>query len=306
MQLSNNILMSGIPEQKWEPYEATKQRIYDTFTSAMSNANPNNTDTALREATTIEISYCSRIGKYQPGYDRPISVTFMRCDDKERIMAIKNKLPHGIYINNEYSTCVKRHRDSLRPILKLEKLIPEYREKSKLEGNHLVINGIKYGIEDLCKLPNDLAPYNTAQKENEKYIAFHGELSPYSNFHRSPFTLNNHQFHSAEQWIQYQKAMLFGDSFTAYQILASSTPFKAKQLGYQVSGFDTRRWKDEGYELCKDGINEKFQQNLSLLQMLKTTHPKILVEASADKQWGTGIQLRDLNILNPEKWTGKG
>ena len=74
----------------------------------------------------------------------------MQRDDKERIMAIKNKLPQGIYINNEYSTHVKRQRDSLRPILKLAKLIPEYREKSKLEDDHLVINGIKYGIEDLC------------------------------------------------------------------------------------------------------------------------------------------------------------
>ena len=118
----------------------------------------------------------------------------MQHDDKERIMAIKNKLLQGIYINNEYSTHVKRQRDSQRPILKLAKSIPEYREKSKLEGNHLVINGIKYGIEDLRKLPNDLAPYKAAQKENKKYIAFHGELSPYSNFHRSPFTLNNHQF----------------------------------------------------------------------------------------------------------------
>ena len=100
--------------------------------------------------------------------------------------------------------------------------------------------------------------------------------------------------------------MLFGDSFTANQILVSSTPFQAKRLGYQVSGFDTCTWKDEGYELWKDGINEKFQQNLPLLQMLKTTHPKTLVEASADKQWGTGIQLRDPNVLNPEKWTDKG
>ena len=40
--------------------------------------------------------------------------------------------------------------------------------------------------------------------------------------------------------------------------------------------------------------------------MLKTTHPKTLVEASADKQWGIGIQLRDPNVLNPEKWTDKG
>ena len=300
------MLISGIPEQKWEPYEATKQRIYDTIASAMANANPSCADNALREASSIEISYCTRIGKHRPGYDRPISVASMQHDDKERIMAIKNKLPHGIYINNEYSMHVKQIRDSLRPILRLAKSIPAYKEKSKLESNHLVINGIRYGMEDLCKLPSDLAPFKAAQKEDESYIAFHGEMSPYSNFHRSPFTLNNHQFHSAEQWIQYQKAMLFGDSFTANQILACSTPFEAKRLGYQVNRFDACKWKDEGYDLCKDGISKKFHQNPPLLQMLKTTHPKTLVEAFLDKQWGTGIQLRDTNALNPEKWNNKG
>ena len=94
-------------------------------------------------------------------------------------MSIKNKLPHGIYINNEFSIPVKRIRDKLRPILLLAKSLPEYREKSKLEGDHLVINGTKYGIGDLSKLPSELAPYKAAQKENDQYIAFHGEMSPY-------------------------------------------------------------------------------------------------------------------------------
>ena len=35
----------------------------------------------------------------------------------------------------------------------------------------------------------------------------------------------------------------------------------------------------------------KFLQNPSLLAMLKTTSPKILAEAMADRLWGTGIQL---------------
>ena len=136
------------------------------------------------------------------GFDRPISVTFVWREDKEKIMSIKNKLPHGIYINNEFSIHVKRIRDKLRPILRLAKSLPEYREKSKL-GDHLVINGTKYGIGDLSKLPSELTPYKAAQKENDQYIAFHGEMSPCSNFHHSPFVLNNHQFHSSEQWIQY-------------------------------------------------------------------------------------------------------
>ena len=69
-----------------------------------------------------------------------------------------------------------------------------------------MINGTNFGISDLNKLPSDLAQYKATQKEDNSHIAFHGELNPYSNFHRSNFVLRDHQFHSMEQWIQYQKA----------------------------------------------------------------------------------------------------
>ena len=38
----------------------------------------------------------------------------------------------------------------------------------------------------------------------------------------------------------------------------------------------------------------------------KTTEPKVLVEASNDKVWGTGISLRDSQALNTNKWNGMG
>ena len=207
-QLSNNVIVTGIPEQTWEPYECTKQRVYDTISSAIATSDPSKVDTALDEARAMDIAYCTRVGKYRPNHNRSISVTFTRWDDKERVMLIKNKLPTGIYINNEYPLHVKRIRDTLRPILRLAKNNPRYKEKSKLEGDHLVINGTSFGICDLNKLPSDLAPYKAAQKEDSTHIAFHGELSPYSNFHRSNFVLDDHQFHLTEQWIHYFLAIV--------------------------------------------------------------------------------------------------
>ena len=94
--------------------------------------------------------------------------------------------------------------------------------------------------------------------------------------------------------------------FTANQILSCSTPFEAKCLGYQINGFDVHRWKQDGYDLCLDSIKEKFLQNPPLLRMLKTTAPKKIVEACLDKQWGTGIQLCDANMLRTKKWHGDG
>ena len=51
---------------------------------------------------------------------------------------------------------------------------------------------------------------------------------------------------------------------------------------------------------------EIFLQNPPLLKMLKATTPKKIVEASLDKQWGTGIQLRDPNVLKSDKLNGDG
>ena len=47
-------------------------------------------------------------------------------------------------------------------------------------------------------------------------------------------------------------------------------------------------------------------QNESLLNMLRTTAPLTLVEASKDRIWGTGISLHNKNTLNPESWINKG
>ena len=86
-------------------------------------------------------------------------------------------------------------------------------------ADKLIINGTSYGVDDIPTLPPDLAAYKAEEKSNDTHLVFAGELSPYSNLHRSPFTIDGHQFHSSEQWIQYQKALAFSDSYTANLIL---------------------------------------------------------------------------------------
>ena len=38
-QLCNNVIITGIPEQQWEPYEATKQQVIDTIAASLRNNN---------------------------------------------------------------------------------------------------------------------------------------------------------------------------------------------------------------------------------------------------------------------------
>ena len=62
-----------MPEATQERYEITKEIVIEAIASMMG---ANNDEQAKSEARKVEISYCSRIGRYQLGHARPISVTF--------------------------------------------------------------------------------------------------------------------------------------------------------------------------------------------------------------------------------------
>ena len=61
-QLGNNVIISGMQEQPWEGYTTTKERVYETIASAMGESNLEGT---MKDARKIDITCCTRIGKYQ-------------------------------------------------------------------------------------------------------------------------------------------------------------------------------------------------------------------------------------------------
>ena len=118
--------------QQWERYEITHCRVIDIIAEAIKPIEGNN---ANARAETVLISNCKRIGTYRMNYNRPISITFQRKEDKDLLMSNKQNLPAGIYANNEYPIHVKQKRDKLRPILQLAKSLPEFKDNSKLIGD---------------------------------------------------------------------------------------------------------------------------------------------------------------------------
>ena len=128
-QLDNNVLITGQPKEAWESYERTKQIVIDTMTTALK---PTLNEIDPRPTNNAEISSCRRIGRYKMGRARPISVTFHRKEDKQKLLENKRNLPPGIYVNDEYPLEIKINRDTLRPILRLAKSLPNYRDKSKI------------------------------------------------------------------------------------------------------------------------------------------------------------------------------
>ena len=122
-QLSNNVIIMGIPEGPYEPYATTKLRVQEML-AVTSNSEDAEAD--LIKAKEIDLSSCNRVGKFRHNVARLISVTFTIRDDKELFLLSKRKLPSGIYPNEELPAHVKRRRDRLMPIFKLAKSIPHY------------------------------------------------------------------------------------------------------------------------------------------------------------------------------------
>ena len=125
-QLSNNVMITGIPEGPYEQYGITKLRVQEMIAVTIDSGY---TEDDLIKAKVVNITSCNRVGRYKHNVARPISVTFATRDDKESFLSGKWKLPSGIFASKELPPHIKKRRDCLLPIYHLAKSLPEYRER---------------------------------------------------------------------------------------------------------------------------------------------------------------------------------
>ena len=74
-----------------------------------------------------------------------------------------------------------------------------------------------------------------------KVVCFHNpneENGYLSNWYLSKFIVDDITYSSMEQYMMYQKAILFKDEFTAKKILESKEPREQKKLGRLIKNFD--------------------------------------------------------------------
>ena len=298
-----NIIITGLAENKWEKEQVTLERSYDIFSELMI---ARTYEDRLQMAKSIEIISAKRLGNWNKLRGRPVAVTLSKKMDAEYIMKNRKSLPAKVYIDYEYDEETSNARRLLRPIFNMAKQKSEYKGKCKLEGGNLIILGKTYNENNLHELPDNLNPHNAASRYSPDTVGFFGELSPLSNFHKSKFTHEGITYHSSEQWIQRQKALLFNNPTVAADMLKESTSLGCKLLSKSIVNFDPVRWKEKAKELCLPGIKAKFEQNAVSRNCLLSTHGLKIVESSYDKFWGTGIPLRDDRCLLPRHWHTQG
>lgn len=127
-----------------------------------------------------------------------------------------------------------------------------------------------------------------------------------SNWYLSDFTKDGIKFSSMEQYMMYQKAVLFGDNEIAEQILVTANVGKIKSLGREVKNYDDFLWDGMRQLIVYEGLVEKFRQNEELKSRLLATGQDILAECAVqDKVWGIGLSMKDEKRFDIHKWQGR-
>lgn len=126
---------------------------------------------------------------------------------------------------------------------------------------------------------------------------------PYSNWHPKRFEYEGHIFENSEQAFMWKKAMFFGDTKIAEQVLNTPNPRENKALGRKVKNFDAYKWTQASYGIMVEVNMAKWAESS---EDLLSTGDLILVEASPkDLIWGVGYAPFDKEVLDEKNWKGQ-
>ena len=301
--LESSVIIQGLQESAWETEAVRQEKVFIAISETIVGST---LEDRLETARSMVIKGTKRIGTYNAMKTRPISVEFLYKGDAEYILRNRKYLSEGIYVDREYCKSTEECRRILRPFLQAARKLPQYHKKCKLEGDILVLNGIKYTKDCLHRLPPELSGFNISSKHGESVFGYFGNMNPFSNFHPAMFMHEGNVFNCSEQFIQFSKAKYFNAEEVGNRILRADNALECKRLSREIKNYDHAKWNNIAKELCEPGITAKFLQNPILQKLLHETRGKTIVECCYDQIWGTGVPLKDDRCLEPRFWKSQG
>ena len=120
---------------------------------------------------------------------------------------------------------------------------------------------MKYNLENLIK------DFNS--KKKLKFLFFWGHTQNgdeitkacFSQWYSCKFVVDEITYHTAEQYMMAQKALLFNDNEIFYKIMSSKSPKEYKELGRKIKNFSDSKWNENKYQIVLKGNIAKFLQN---------------------------------------------
>lgn len=127
-----------------------------------------------------------------------------------------------------------------------------------------------------------------------------------SQWYMADFYVGHIKYCCMEQYMMSKKAELFGDINTRDKIMNSGKQEEIKQLGREVTPFDSGVWNQFKRPVVLTGNYYKFAQLPELRQYLLDTGEALLAEASPyDRIWGIGLSAEEAKERTVSDWKGQ-
>ena len=122
-------------------------------------------------------------------------------------------------------------------------------------------------------------------------MAFQGHCSPYSNLHLLPFTDWTYNYNCVEQRFGYIKATTCNEDITGAKILCETSPYKIYELTEAIPATD--EWNRIEYEVLKECVTLKVNQNPNFKRHLLRNSNKTFHEATHNKKYRAGYTITE-------------
>lgn len=293
----HNLVITGLPEDK---DKSTLSLAQDFITKTLSIDN-----------ATINSAY--RIGVTSEGdstYARPIIIKFNDITHRNTVWRNRSEITREdceqkMRVQADLPKALREGVQNLYKVVKAASKVKEF-ESAQIRDYQLELNGETYQITELEKLPNQLKPSTLAAPSSGTTLAFFSRNSFLSNHYQSKFTIDGRIFHSMEQYLALQRAVLSGDNAMIKKARKAREPLQAKYILNSLKNDHQEEWERMVEEITLEGLRGKFSQDQELKSYLCSTHPLSLGEASTNPVWGIGMDLNDKEVLNQDKWIKGG
>ena len=153
---------TGIPEEKDESNEQLITKVRNIFSN----------DLGITDSKKILFQRCHRLGKKLDGQSTPrdIIARFVYFPDREKVWEQRSKLKGtNIVMNEDFPDEILQRRSQLYKVFKLAR---EKHFKVKMVADFLIINGTRYTVDSMDKLPPEIHPKAEAERYTDNSVCF--------------------------------------------------------------------------------------------------------------------------------------
>lgn len=266
-----------------------------------------------------ELDIVTRMGANNAAtrYWKPVLVSFLYEETRNVILRNKSKINGKtgrskyprVWISEDSNSEVRRGMAEMSKILRAARGMSEY-DDTKITGAGILIKNHLYTRGNLDKVPEKLRLVNVTTEVGDNYVAYAGEHAPLSNmFSKCKINFGGYTFSSAEQLFLWSKAEFARNDKMQQAILNEANPFTCKKM---MKGIKPNKWADIELQMLEKAVKAKFMSSTMLMNELRRTGNKTLIEATRGSFWGADLVVGGsfkgqtaTEIFAAKKWTGQ-